>query len=379
MAKFEVKLGQRTDVGRERTLNEDSLLTLSSSQLARSKIDGIFVVADGMGGHSAGDAASSYVVETLQNTFSGDAYRQWVASLGVTEDALSLVMSRVIEESNAKLYQASIEGSLPDGMGTTVTAAGLIGDNLHIAHVGDTRAYLIRNGQISQLTRDHSWVAEQVELGVISKEQAEQHPDRNILTRAVGTDPTVEVDVYTTNIQDGDILLLCSDGLCGLVSDAEILQHVLENPIPKQACDKLVQLANARGGPDNITVLIATFVDPTTPRRRETTFLLGPERQRKGRSQATIPIQTPSSERSLGVSRFLLYVIVGILIGVLLIGLFLGAKNLLNKEGPTDETQIEKTPDESQTTSSDDEGMGGFEFGKNKEPPPQGEKTEGNE
>jgi protein phosphatase len=228
----------RTDVGRTRDHNEDSY-GVGEGELVE-RFGELLVVCDGMGGHAAGEIASRVAVDTiLSDYYAVDAEER----NGVLEQAFS--------HANEQIY-ASGRGS----MGTTGVAALLYHDALHIANVGDSRAYLIRDGEIRQLSRDHSFVSDQVAAGLITPEQARSSPHRNVITRALGYQSEVSVDLFRWPLQVGDIILLCSDGLHGLVSDEEIAEIAIAHPAD-EAIDRLIGLANERGGSDNITVVLA--------------------------------------------------------------------------------------------------------------------------
>lgn len=249
-------VGHRTHPGQVRELNEDSYCVLTAPAIT-PEIEALLVAADGMGGHQAGEVASGYVVETMEKLFSSSAYRAWVDFNPQREDYYAAVLKEVLEQLNDHLYnRGAIQREL-QGMGTTATVALLTGNRLFLGHVGDSRAYLLRDGEMQQLTADHSWVAEQARAGAIPAEQARLHPDRNILTRCLGASLLVRVDRRIVPVQVGDILLLCTDGLTNVVSDEEIREAVRNHRQPQAACDYLVDLANQRGGPDNITVLVA--------------------------------------------------------------------------------------------------------------------------
>jgi len=249
-------VGHCTHPGQVRELNEDSYCVLTAPAIS-PEIDALLVAADGMGGHQAGEVASGYVVETMEQLFSSSAYRAWVDFNTQREDYYAAVLKEVLELINDRLYnKGAIQRELR-GMGTTATVALLTGSRLFLGHVGDSRAYLLRNGKLQQLTADHSWVAEQARAGVMSAEQARMHPNKNILTRCLGNSLLVRVDRRIIPIQAGDTLLLCTDGLTGMVGDEEIRETLQKRRQPQAACDYLVDLANQRGGPDNITVLVA--------------------------------------------------------------------------------------------------------------------------
>ena len=252
-----VTVGAFSDVGMARSSNQDSFCALVGAD-APSGMDALLAVADGMGGHRAGDVASEMAIHGLVDGLSRDAGRTGV-------DGLAAALRRTVGQVNAEVHAAA---GRPEtrGMGTTLTAAVLAGGALAIAHVGDSRAYLLRRGALRQLTQDHSWVAERVAEGVLSPADAEGHPWSNILTRAIGVDPRVEVDGAAEDLEEGDLLLLCSDGLYSMVGHDEIAA-VLEGGDPQPASRAMVDLANARGGHDNITVVVARIVSVTPPAR----------------------------------------------------------------------------------------------------------------
>lgn len=242
---FVLRIAQLSDVGRVRDHQEDACGVFKPSDPALLARRGeLFVVADGMGGHNAGEVASQLALNELQQAYYTDANPDIQASL-----------AQALQTANAAIYQLSRADARQAGMGTTAALAVVHNQNVFVSNVGDSRAYLIRGGQITQITRDHSWVDEQVRAGVLTPEQARSHPQRNIITRALGTGPAVEPDFYTGNLQLGDVLVLCSDGLTGHVADQEILLIAGENP-PNAAAQRLIDLANERGGSDNITAIV---------------------------------------------------------------------------------------------------------------------------
>ena len=248
--------GQGTDPGRVRESNEDSICVLKPPELT-SEFDALLVVADGMGGHNAGEVASRYVTDKFQELFASPAYREWVPFDPVREDYNVLVLKEVIERLNNDLYQQSTRHEEYRGMGTTATVALIAGARLFLGHVGDSRAYLLSGGELHQLTTDHSWVMEQVEQGLMTPEQAAADPRKNQITRALGVSSMLKVERRIVELQPGDTLLLCTDGLTNMVSDAE-LKHYLQTILDANAvCKALIDAANQRGGGDNITVAIA--------------------------------------------------------------------------------------------------------------------------
>jgi protein phosphatase len=229
---------QRTDTGRQRPGNEDS-------SYARAPV---FVVADGMGGAQAGEVASSIAVR---------AFEQGLPDEGTPEERLA---TRV-REANAEIYERQRTEHERAGMGTTLTAAYVDDDHLAIAHVGDSRAYLFRDAELTRLTQDHSLVDELVRRGKLTEEQAAEHPQRSIITRALGPEPTVEVDTWSYPARAGDVLLLCSDGLTSMIAEDQIARILADAPSLGAAGDQLIAAANEAGGRDNITVVLVRLED----------------------------------------------------------------------------------------------------------------------
>ncbi|HSL11233.1 MAG TPA: Stp1/IreP family PP2C-type Ser/Thr phosphatase, partial [Actinomycetota bacterium] len=232
---MKIRVGVATDIGRVREGNEDSFLVEPP----------LYAVADGMGGHRGGEVASQLALETVERMFR--------AGRGTLEEQ--------IREANRAVFARSSEDRSVAGMGTTLTAALVSDAGVHLAHVGDSRAYLLRAGAFRQLTQDHTLVHRMLDAGEISEAEAEVHPHRNVLTRVVGTEPDVRVDERDVGLLEGDRLLLCSDGLTNMVTEDQI-QAILEaTPTnPQEAADRLVRAANRAGGVDNITVLVLDLV-----------------------------------------------------------------------------------------------------------------------
>jgi serine/threonine protein phosphatase PrpC len=223
----------KTDTGRQRRDNEDNAF-------ARAPV---FVVADGMGGAQAGEVASRLAVEAFQNE---------LPESGTPEERLA----ECVRAANRTIYEMSRSEHERAGMGTTLTAAYLDGDDLAIAHVGDSRAYLFRDQTLTRLTEDHSLVEELVRRGKLTEEQAAEHPQRSIITRALGPEPDVEVDTWRYPVRPGDVLLLCSDGLTSMISEEQIAQILSSAPSLERAAQRLIAAANEAGGRDNITVVL---------------------------------------------------------------------------------------------------------------------------
>ncbi len=223
----------RTDAGRQRAGNEDSSYASAP----------VFVLADGMGGAQSGEVASQIAV---------DAFAQGLPETGTAEERLSVVVQR----ANREIHERSQKELENAGMGTTITAALLGGDSVAIAHVGDSRAYLLRDGELSRLTEDHSLVEELVRGGKLTEDEAFEHPQRSVITRAVGIEPIVEIDTWTYPLRPGDVVLLCSDGLTDMLPEPEVQRLLLAAEDLGRAADDLVGAANAAGGRDNITVVL---------------------------------------------------------------------------------------------------------------------------
>jgi protein phosphatase len=242
-----IEVSVQSDIGCQRQNNEDSFGYWEPEDDQQFLRKGrLAVVADGMGGYEGGQEASRLAVETLL-----EVYRDF----GGDDPQAALV--EALQAAHEQIRQYSFAHPELRGMGTTCTAAAIVQDALYYVHVGDTRLYLIRDGQITRVTRDHSYVGRLVESGMISQEEAETHPQRNILTAALGTNPDLIMDSpgRPEPLRPEDVLLICSDGLWGQVRDSEILDAV-ENKSAEQAGRKLIELARERGGPDNITVEI---------------------------------------------------------------------------------------------------------------------------
>lgn len=241
-----MKFFSMTDVGVVRQVNQDYVF---ASDKPLGMLENLFVVADGMGGHQAGDYASKYTVEVLQKQI-----REF------TGNDVERNLVDAIAKANRAILQAAAEDEHLKGMGTTVVAATIRGQMMYFANVGDSRLYLINQG-ITQLTKDHSLVEEMVRLGGIRPEEAKHHPDKNIITRAIGAKKDVEVDYYEHRLKMGDLILMCTDGLSNLVEDEEIFHLVQGARDIVEATVSLVDTAKSNGGTDNIGVVL---IDPFT-------------------------------------------------------------------------------------------------------------------
>jgi PPM family protein phosphatase len=314
-----------TDVGRMRKNNEDSYL--SSQPVA--------AVADGMGGHNAGEVASAIAIEELT------ALRDrgpWDNETAATDD-----LKQAILRANRRIRETAAGDRRLNGMGTTLVALLADGDLVHVANIGDSRGYLLRQGELSQVTVDHSLVQELVDEGRLSPEDAERHPQRSVITRTLGIDPEVEIDLFTYKLQVGDRLLLCSDGLSDVVEPGQIRKVLLRTPGTQRAARELVAVANSQGGPDNITVIVVDAVDEATAEALEaggdTTGDLA-----DGSATGALPVVAgdgeatgwragraarAASDRTLAMRRRLQRVLVAGIVVLVVAALFLAGRNFL--------------------------------------------------
>ncbi len=230
----------RTDVGIVRSGNEDNYLMLSER--------GIFIVADGMGGHAAGEVASEMAVRITSSS---------IGSLrGLSDEEASDRMRTAIRAANDAIFERTLSEHDKRGMGTTATVLVLLKGRYLIGQVGDSRAYLLRNGQFLQLTKDHSYVQEQVDAGLLTPDQARVHPYSNVITRCVGASGDVVPDIYFGALEQGDIILLASDGLTGMLEDEQLTRILSSDGEPQHWVDRMITEANRRGGLDNITAIV---------------------------------------------------------------------------------------------------------------------------
>lgn len=243
--------GGVTDLGRVRTNNEDCFRIVESLNL--------FVLADGMGGEAHGEVASAMAVETIVKHCTDAQGEPGTTQLGLSEPSWSEKTRRLtnaVHLANKSIYEAAEANPEQHGMGATLTAGWIDGSKLSIAHVGDSRAYLLRSGNLQQLTSDHSLVAEQVRRGILTAAEAEESEMQSVLLRALGALPDIEVDTDEHTLFAGDILMFCCDGLTRMVIEPEIAGALQAEPDPTKAAEKLIALANERGGVDNITVIV---------------------------------------------------------------------------------------------------------------------------
>ena len=247
--------GARSDVGCVRNHNEDSYLVASP----------LFAVCDGMGGHAAGEVASAIAVETI--------------AAAAPDTADPALLAAAVEAANTAVIEAAVNGVGRPGMGCTATAAYIEGTTVAIAHAGDSRAYLLHEGTLIRITRDHSYVEELVDAGEIDRHEARVHPNRSVITRALGSDPAMYADHFSLNIEEGDRLILCSDGLSSMIPDNDIEDIAVQSATPQMCTDNLVDAALAAGGGDNVTVIVVDVVDDgrmaDLARRRRRNFLVG--------------------------------------------------------------------------------------------------------
>ncbi|MCA9866146.1 MAG: Stp1/IreP family PP2C-type Ser/Thr phosphatase [Anaerolineae bacterium] len=252
---LDLHVGRRTDVGRRREINEDSLLALDLFWTNRSsgRPAGLFVVADGMGGHKGGEIASGMLVRSLAR----QAVDEWLPGMIEAPDEPAVWsdwLVAAIQRGNTEIFEWSRQAGFE--MGTTVVAAVVVGDQAYIAHVGDSRAYRVNAGGIVRLTVDHSLVESLVSARQISPEEARHHPQSNVIYRTIGDHPQVVVDLKSLRLLPGDRLLLCSDGLSGMLTDEMIRAEIMAAEAPQSACVGLVDAANEAGGEDNCSVIL---------------------------------------------------------------------------------------------------------------------------
>jgi len=239
-----------TDIGKRRKLNQDYVFVSVASV---GNLPNVFIVADGMGGHNAGDYASKYTVEIIEEQIRES---EWTEAEDILREA--------IVRANSYIRNMAREDISLSGMGTTVVAASVKDDLLEVANVGDSRLYIVNRNEIRQITRDHSLVEEMVRMGGIDRKAARFHPDKNIITRAVGALNTVEVDFFRERLTPGDMILLCSDGLTNMLEDEEIQEIIIRPSSLSEKGKALIQAANDNGGKDNIAVIL---IDPFTDQK----------------------------------------------------------------------------------------------------------------
>ncbi|SDK43091.1 Stp1/IreP family PP2C-type Ser/Thr phosphatase [Natronincola ferrireducens] len=241
-----MKAAAITDVGKVREINEDNYCIYENDI-------GLYMVADGMGGHKGGEVASSIAIHRIKDHITKHIEEELAELEG---PAIEGLIFEAFNRANREVYNKAKEDLNCEGMGTTVTMALIANNKLYIGHVGDSRGYLLRNNTLEQITQDHSLVAELVRNGSITEREAMKHPQKNIITRSLGTDENIKVDIFSVEFHEGDILILCTDGLTNFVDRYELEKILLETDDCVEVCNTLVSLANQRGGYDNITVVI---------------------------------------------------------------------------------------------------------------------------
>ncbi len=247
-----IEVAGQTDVGRKRSHNEDNFAILAEH--------GLYVVADGMGGHASGEVASKLAIDTLEQFFAAtgdDPDRTWPYKMDRGKGYEENRLITGIKLSNLRIFETAQANSKQRGMGTTLVALFAVEGGLYVAHVGDSRVYRIRDGHIEQLTEDHSLLNDYKKMKHLTEEEIANFPHKNVIVRALGMKETVKVDTRFETPRSGDIMLLCSDGLCGPVTDEQILDIVLRNPDLPSAAAALINQANENGGPDNVTCVLA--------------------------------------------------------------------------------------------------------------------------
>jgi len=265
-----VSAGAKTDKG-QRPNNEDQFAVVDTRRRGM-RADGVLIIADGMGGRSFGEQAAAAAVETVEES---------LAEMLDSRDGGAVVMADVLasalRKANSRVYELASADEDRKGMGTTCVAAVIEGERVYVAHAGDSRAYLLREGALRQLTADHSYVAEQVRAGAITEDGARKSRFRNIITRAVGIEPTLEAEVVDAEVRPGDTLLLCTDGLSNVVEEDDIARTLAQSSSPQSAADRLVGMANKNGGKDNITAVVARLQAGTRTLRMQVADLARPD------------------------------------------------------------------------------------------------------
>ena len=237
-----IKTASRSDVGKKRQLNQD---VVYSSELPVGNLPNLFIIADGMGGHKAGDYASRYAVDTIE--------KETLESL---EENPEIILQKAISKANKDIRELSHQNPDMEGMGTTIVAATIYGKYMKVANVGDSRLYIINGKKIKQITRDHSLVEEMVRIGELDRISARNHPNKNIITRAVGVTASVVADFFDVELKEGDVILMCSDGLSNMLEDEEIRMIACAQRDIIEKAEALVRAANNNGEKDNISLII---------------------------------------------------------------------------------------------------------------------------
>ncbi len=301
---MKLRVGSSTDVGLVREHNEDSFLAG----------DGIFAVADGLGGHRGGEVASRVALETLQGE---------VATAGGSgDDGIPERLVQGVHRANHRVFEQAAADPNLRGMGTTLTAFVAGRGRLFLAHVGDSRGYLLRDGEMRALTEDHTLVHRMVMEGQLTQDEADIHPQRSVLTRALGIEDDVDVDQTTVEVTAGDRILLCSDGLTGMVDDDGIARILAEAGDPQEASDRLVRAAVQAGGVDNVTTVVVDVLDAEDPPPTVAADARAPERARDGATREPAPARRRWPRRALKI----------VLALTVLAGLILGAKAYVDRQ-----------------------------------------------
>jgi serine/threonine protein phosphatase PrpC len=249
-----IDVAGRSHVGMKRNHNEDAFLVLADEQL--------YCVADGMGGHASGEIASRIAIEELADFYkrtSKDADLTWPFKMDRTRSYEENRLATGIKLANARIYEAAGTDPSYRGMGTTLVSLHFADEGVYVGHVGDSRAYCLRAGALRQMTEDHSLLNDYLKAKKLTPEEIEAFPHKNVIVRALGMKDTVQVDIERIEPQDGDVFLLCSDGLSGMVNDAELMAAVVASEDLDGTCAQLIDLANAAGGNDNITCILARY------------------------------------------------------------------------------------------------------------------------
>jgi protein phosphatase len=250
-----IEVAGETNVGMKRTHNEDNFSILEDA--------GLYIVADGMGGHASGEVASKMAVDSLREFFAAtaqDPERTWPYKMDRSKGYEENRLITGIKLANLRIYESAQRDPRQRGMGTTIVTMFAVEDGVYVAHVGDSRAYRVRDGNLEQLSEDHSLLNDYIKMKRLSAEEIANFPHKNVIVRALGMKDTVKVDTRYEQPRVGDVYVLCSDGLSGPVTDPELLDIVLTTADLKAAATKLIEKANAAGGPDNITVVLARWL-----------------------------------------------------------------------------------------------------------------------
>ena len=232
-----------TDKGKKRAANQDGFYTSDTPYP-------LFVLCDGMGGHASGDIASQSCIESVKS------YIEASNSVNLTDETIEMALSNALKHANEIVYSRSLQSEELKGMGTTADVAVVIFDTLYVSHVGDSRVYLLHGGELKCITKDHSLVQKMVDQGLLTADQARVHPNRNVITRALGTEEEIESDFLKVKLSSGDIILMCSDGLHSMLSDMEIKRLLISDATPQGVVQNLIDKANENGGDDNITAIV---------------------------------------------------------------------------------------------------------------------------